>query len=109
MQKLWNVAPPGTWAILGLAAILLLAAFVLLSHTLLRRKAHGDSYDGITAHGRLEWTLRVGFACLLGGVALWAVELNAPLSVVLALAAGAVVAAALEVTARVRGSGKRAG
>ena len=104
MQKLWNVAPPITWAILGLAATLLLVAFVLLSHTLVRGKAHGDTYGGITSPGRLEWTLRIGVACLLAGLALWAVELDAPVAVIAGCAAGAAVAASLELVARVRGS-----
>ena len=102
MQMLWDVAPPTTWAILSMAAILLLAGFVLLSHTLVRGKAHGDAFHGLTRPGRLEWTLRVGAGCLLAGFALWAWELSAPVWVLAVLGAGALASFALEAAAAAR-------
>lgn len=86
MSGLWEVAPPTTWAILTLAASLVLVGFVLLSHSIVRAKAHGDRWGGLIRPGRLEWTLRVGGACLLAGSALWAIELAAPFPVVIGLA-----------------------
>lgn len=102
MGRLWEVAPPATWGILTVAATLLLAGFVLLSHSLVRRKAHGDRYTGIAYPGRLEWTFRVGAGCLLLGLALWAVELAAPVWVVAALGGLAAVAFGLEAVAFTR-------
>jgi hypothetical protein len=99
LDRLWDVAPPGTWLVLSVAATLLLAAFILLSHTLVRSKAYGDAFDGLAAPGRLEWTLRVGAACLLGGVALWGLELGWPIGLLIALTAGAVAGLGLEVVA----------
>lgn len=100
LEKLWDVAPPGTWAILSLAAILLLGGFVLLSHTLVRHKAYGDAFTGLTHPGRLAWTLRLGAACVLAGAALWAVALAAPWWVTAGLGALAALGVGLEAVAR---------
>lgn len=102
LQALWDVAPPSTWAILGLSATLLLSGFILLSHALVRAKAYGDRYGGAVAPGRLEWTLRIGAACVLGGAALWAVELAAPMWVLVVLAVLTGLAVGLELVARRR-------
>jgi hypothetical protein len=104
MGGLWEVAPPMTWAILTVAASLFLAGFILLSHSLVRTKAHGDRLDGVTQPGRLGWTLRVGSACLLAGSALWAVELRAPLPVVVGLAVLSAGGLGLEAVALARRS-----
>ena len=93
LEPLWDVAPPWTWAILTLASTFLLAGFVLLSHTLVRSKAYGDDFSGLTHPGRLEWTVRLGVATLALGFGLWAFELSAPLWVLVSL--GVVAAAAL--------------
>lgn len=103
MQRFWEVAPPETWLILGASSILLLAGFVLLSHTLVRENAHGDRYEGLTHRGRLEWTLRVGGGCLLTGLVLWGIELEAPPSLLVGLGALALLAFSLEAVARLRG------
>lgn len=102
MQMFWEVAPPSTWAILSVSATFLLAGFVLLSHTLVRSKAHGDVYAGIVHPGRLEWTVRVGAGCLFVGFGLWAWELAAPVWVLIVLALGAVAAFGLEALALLR-------
>lgn len=102
MQRFWDVAPPMTWAILTASSILLLAGFVLLSHTLVRSKAHGDSYHGVTHSGRLEWTLRLGTGALLAGLALWAFELSAPLWLTAGLGILAAAAFGLQVAAASR-------
>lgn len=102
MQKLWQVAPPSTWLVLGLAATFLLAGFVLLSHSLVRHKAHGDTYTGLVHPGRLEWTVRTGAACLLAGFALWALQLGAPVWVTGGLAALGAAGFALEGVALTR-------
>lgn len=107
MQKFWDVAPPATWGILTLAAVFLLAGFVLLSHTLVRSKACGDAYGGVTARGRLESTVRGGAGCLLAGGALWAIELGASVLLTAALGAGALAAFALELFARTRPNARR--
>lgn len=99
MQRFWDVAPLETWLILSAASVLLMAGFVLLSHTRVRSKAHGDSYGGLTHPGRLEWTLRVGAACLLAGLAVWAADLAAPPWLTAALALLAVVALGLQAVA----------
>ena len=100
MQKLWDVAPPLTWGTLTVASVLLLGGFVLLSHTLLRRKAHGDVFSGLLHEGRLEWTLRLAVGCLLAGSGLWAWELEAPTGVVAALCVGSLAAFGVELVAR---------
>ncbi len=102
MQRFWDVASPMTWAILTASSILLLAAFVLLSHTLVRIKAHGDSYGGLTHPGRLEWTLRLGTGALLAGLALWALELSAPVWLTAGLTILALVAFGLQILATMR-------
>ena len=100
LQPLWDVAPPATWAVLALASVFLLIGFVLLSHTLLRKQAYGDTFGGVTRAGRLEWTVRVGAACLALGGGLWAYQLSAPTVVLVALGTMAVVALGLEAVAR---------
>ena len=87
MDRFWEIASPATWGLLTLASACLLVAFVLLSHTLVRKKAHGDQWHGWTAPGRMAWTARAGTALLFAGAALWSVTLGAPwwLSVGLAL------------------------
>ena len=102
MQELWRVATPATWLVLGLSATFLLAGFVLLSHSLVRRKAYGDTFGGPVQPGRLEWTLRTGAGCLLLGFALWALELASPVWVTGALAALGLAAFALEGVALTR-------
>lgn len=102
MQRFWEVAPPETWLILSASSVLLMAGFVLLSHTLVRSKAYGDHFSGLTHPGRLEWTLRVGAACTLAGLALWAVDLSAPAWVTVGLVGLAGVAVALQAIALVR-------
>lgn len=103
MQRLWDVAPPETWLILAAASALLLTGFVLLSHTLVRSKAYGDRFRGVTHRGRLEWTLRLGIAAVAAGAVLWGVEWGWPAWLLVALSAIAAVAASLEGVARVRG------
>lgn len=51
MDALWDVAPPGTWALLTVASICILCGVLLLSHTLVRRNAHGEEWGGWTARG----------------------------------------------------------
>ena len=75
MQRLWEIAPPMTWALLATASVCLLGAFVLLSHSLVRRKAYGDSWSGWRSSGRLEWTVRGGVGLLVAGLALWVLTL----------------------------------
>ena len=99
MQKLWEIAPPLTWGLLALSSVCLLAAFILLSHTLVRRKAYGDRWGGWLAPGRLERTVRVGLALLLAGGLLWAVELNAWSWLLAGLAAGTVAFGVLQAVA----------
>lgn len=96
MQRFWEVAPPATWLLLTVSSVLLMAGFVLLSHARVRNKAFGDRYGGLTHPGPLEWPLRVGTACLLAGLALWAVELSAPLWLTAGLVAVAGAALALQ-------------
>jgi hypothetical protein len=105
MGKIFDVAPPLTWLVLLAAATFLLAGFVLLSHSLVRRQAHGDELSGPLHPGRLEWTFRGGTGCLLTGGALWAWELAAPGWALGVLIAGAAVAFGLEATARVMADG----
>lgn len=78
MQRFWEIAPPTTWGLLILASSCMLAAFVLLSHGLLRKKACGDRWEGSTTPGRLAWSVRTGVALLLVGAALWSLTLGAP-------------------------------
>jgi hypothetical protein len=75
---------------------------VLLSHALVRSKAYGDSWGGLTSPGRLEWTLRVGAACLFAGVALWMIELDAPSWAVILTGVAAGAVATLEAVALTR-------
>lgn len=103
MQRFWEVAPPETWLILSASSIFLLAGFVLLSHTLVRHKAHGDRYRGLTHRARLESTLRTGVGSLLAGLMLWGVELDVPGAVLAAMGAAALLAFSLEAVARLRG------
>lgn len=102
LQKLSEVASPATWAILSVASVFLLAGFVLLSHSLVRSKAHGDEYTGVAQPGRLEWTLRVGTGCVLAGLALWGWEWGWPGPVMIALLALTGGAFGLEAVARAR-------
>lgn len=99
MQRFWDVASPMTWAILTASSILLLAAFVLLSHTLVRSKGHGDSYHRVTHPARLESTLRLGTGALMAGLALWAFELSAPMWLTAGLTLLALVAFGLQILA----------
>ena len=103
MDALWEVAPPLTWGLLTAASICLLSAFILLSHTLVRRNAYGDRWRGWTVGGRLEGTVRGGIALLLAGALLWGITLDAPGSALAALGAGAAAAAALHGYAMLRG------
>lgn len=103
MDALWDVAPPGTWALLTAASICLLLGFILLSHTLVRRNAHGEEWRGWTARGTLEWTVRAGVALLLAGVLLWAITLDAPGWALAALGGATAVSAGLQGYAMARG------
>jgi hypothetical protein len=103
LEKLWDVAPPATWGILSLASVFLLTGFVLLSHSLVRSKAHGDDFSGLLRSGRLETTIRTGLGCLLAGSALWAYELAAPMWVLVTLGGLAALAFTVEGAALVRG------
>lgn len=103
MQRFWEVAPPETWALLSVAATFLLAGFLLLSHTLVRSKAHGDGLTGVLHPGRLEWTLRVGAACLAFGTMLWGLVWGWPTWTLVALAAAGALLLALEAAARLTG------
>ncbi|MFW5952485.1 MAG: hypothetical protein ACOCVZ_10260 [Gemmatimonadota bacterium] len=105
MQAIWDVAPPLTWAILSVAALFLLAGFILLSHSIVRSKAYGDDWSGTVHPGRLEWTIRTGTGCLAVGAGLWAYELAAPVWVLAATGAVAAVAFGIEAAARVRAGG----
>lgn len=102
LQRFWDVAPPMTWATLTTSSILLLTAFLLLSHALVRSKAYGDRYHGLTHAGRLERTLRLGTGTLLAGLALWTFELSAPVWLTTGLALLAAVGFGLQVVATVR-------
>ena len=103
MQAFWDIATPLTWGLLTISGLLLLTGFILLSHTLVRSKAYGDGYSGLLAPGRLEWTVRGGMASLLAGFGLWAYVLDAPVWTLALLGGAAVVAAGMEVAARLRG------
>lgn len=102
MQRFWDVAPPVTWVMLGTASVLLMVGFVLLSHTLVRVKANGDSYGGLLGRGRLEWTLRLGLASILAGSAFSTYELGGPPWVTGGLAVAAAAAAGLQAVAALR-------
>lgn len=103
MDRLWEVAPPGIWAFLGLASVFLMTGFVLLSHTLVRRKAYGDGWNGLLARGLLETTVRVGVASLLAGGALWAAGMDAAGSTwIWGLSAAAALVAGFEAFADLR-------
>jgi hypothetical protein len=102
MQMFWEIAPPETWALLGAASTLLLAGFVLLSHSLVRSKSYGDEITGVLAQGRLEWTLRVGVGCLAFGAALWGVVWGWPTGALVVVAAVGAAAVGLEGAARLR-------
>lgn len=102
MQRFWEVAPPMTWGMLTIASVLLMVGFVLLSHTLVRAKAYGDSYSGLLGRGRFEWTLRLGVASLLGGSAFSAYELGSPPAITGLLAVLAAAAVGLQAVAALR-------
>lgn len=102
MERLWEVAPPLTWAILTVSSLFYLTGFVLLSHSLVRHKGFGDRYGGLLSPGRLEWAARTGTACLLIGTALWGVELGWPPWALVGLGVLAAVALGLQLAARRR-------
>ena len=108
MDRFWEIAAPATWGLLTLASTLLLAGFVLLSHTLVRSKAYGDGWGGWLSRGWLEATVRVGIALLVAGSVPWAITLDAPPWVPWLLAAAAAVPSALQGVAmmRERGGGR---
>ena len=89
--------------LLTAASICILAGVLLLSHTLVRRNAHGEEWGGWTAGGTLEWTVRGGIALLLMGGLLWDVTLDAQPWVLAIPGAGAAAAAGLQVYAMARG------
>ena len=103
MQPLWDIAPPGTWALLALASICLLVAFILLSHSIVRRKAYDDEWGGWLSRGRLEATVRLGAALLLAGALLWAITLDAPQALLWTLGAGTLLFGGLQGAAMLRG------
>lgn len=102
MDAITQVAPLATWARVSASAVLLLAAFTLLSHVLVHVQAHGRGWGGPAGTGPVERLVRLGSALLLTGVLLWGWDLGWSVGVLGALGAGAAAALALEAVARRR-------
>lgn len=100
MEKLTQIAPLSSWAVLAGATALFVGAFVAYSHAQLAARAFGESFGGPASPGTLATTARWTVALLSGGFALWGVLLGWPTLVVVILCAAAAVPLGIEAAVR---------
>ena len=101
IEKLTQIAPLSSWAVLAGATALLVGAFVAYSHAQLSVRAFGETFGGPASPGTLATMGRWTVALLAGGIALFGVLLGWPTLVVVILGAAAAVALGVEAVVRV--------
>lgn len=96
-----SIAPAHVWILVSCSALLLLTAFVLLSHVIVHFKAYDKDFNGLLAFGSVETLIRSGVALLAAGLLLWGLALGWPAAPLIGLAIVSALALAGELGAQV--------
>ena len=102
IRRMLSIAPAHVWILVSCAALLLLSAFVVLSHAMMRFKAYESEFNGPLAFGSVETLLRSGVALLAAGLLLWGLALGWPIVLLLGLGLLAALTLAGELGAQLR-------
>lgn len=101
IEKLTEIAPLTSWAILAASTALFVAGFLAYSHAQLAWRAFGERPRGPGDSGTVATMGRWAVALVAGGFLLWGVLLGWSTLGLVALGAAAAVAVGVEVAVRV--------
>jgi hypothetical protein len=76
LQRLTEIAPIGSWALLAGSTVSFVCSFLAWSHLLLVRRAYGETFRGPAFPGTLETMARWSVVFLAGGFVTWGALLS---------------------------------
>jgi hypothetical protein len=101
LQRLTEIAPIGSWALLAGSTASFICSFLAASHLLLVRRAYGETFRGPAFPGILETMARWSVFFLASGFVGWGALLGWPAFALVIIGACGATALAMEAAVRV--------